>query len=42
MDLTGWVEFFVQGLSTQMAEIIERGKRIILRVRRVPQASLYP
>jgi len=31
MDLTGWVEFFVRGLSTQMAEIIERGKRIILR-----------
>lgn len=31
MDLTGWVEFFVKGLSTQMAEIIERGKRIILR-----------
>jgi Fic family protein len=31
MDLTAWVEFFVQGLSTQMAEIIDRGKRVILR-----------
>jgi DNA-binding HxlR family transcriptional regulator len=30
MDLTGWVEFFIQGLSTQMAEIIDRGKRVIL------------
>jgi Fic family protein len=31
MDLTAWVEFFVQGLSTQMAEIIDRGKKVILR-----------
>jgi Fic family protein len=31
MDLTGWVEFFIQGLSTQMAEIIDRGKKVILR-----------
>jgi Fic family protein len=31
MDLTSWVEFFIQGLSTQMAEITDRGKRVILR-----------
>jgi Fic family protein len=31
MDLTSWVKFFIQGLSTQMAEITDRGKRVILR-----------
>ncbi len=27
MDLTGWLEYFVEGLATQMDEISERGKR---------------
>jgi Fic family protein len=26
MDLTGWLEFFVQGLATQLAEVKERGE----------------
>ena len=31
MDLTGWLDFFVEGLATQMDEVIERGKRVIRR-----------
>jgi len=26
MDMTGWLEYFVEGLSTQMREVAERGK----------------
>lgn len=29
MDMTGWLEFFVTGLETQMKEVKERGKRIL-------------
>lgn len=29
MDLTGWLEFFVRGLSTQLAEVKERGSAAI-------------
>jgi len=29
MDLTGWLEFFVNGLATQMREVQERGERVI-------------
>jgi cell filamentation protein, protein adenylyltransferase len=29
MDLTGWLDFFVEGLATQMDELTERGKRVI-------------
>ncbi len=29
MDLTGWLDFFVEGLATQMDEVSERGKRAI-------------
>jgi Fic family protein len=29
MDLTGWLDFFVEGLATQMDEVTERGKRAI-------------
>jgi len=29
MDLTGWLDFFVEGLATQMDEVTERGKRVI-------------
>lgn len=29
MDLTGWLEFFVHGLSVQMEEIKSRGERVI-------------
>jgi len=29
MDLTGWLDYFVEGLATQMDELTERGKRVI-------------
>jgi Fic family protein len=29
MDLTGWLDYFVEGLATQMYEITERGRGII-------------
>jgi Fic family protein len=29
MDFTGWLDFFVEGLATQMDEVSERGKRVI-------------
>jgi Fic family protein len=29
MDLTGWLDYFVEGLATQMDELTERGKRAI-------------
>lgn len=29
MDMTGWLEYFAEGLRTQMAEIQEKGKKII-------------
>ena len=31
MDLTGWLDYFVDGLSTQMKKVTERGKRVIRR-----------
>ena len=31
MDLTGWLEYFVEGLTTQLAEVRERGERAIRR-----------
>jgi Fic family protein len=31
MDLTGWLDFFVEGLATEMDEVTERGKRVIRR-----------
>jgi Fic family protein len=31
MDLTGWLEFFVEGLATQLAEVKQRGERAIHR-----------
>lgn len=29
MDMTGWLEYFVEGLATQMREVTQRGKEII-------------
>lgn len=29
MDMTGWVEYFVEGLATQMREVQEHGERVI-------------
>lgn len=31
MDLTGWLEYFVGGLATQMNEVKQRGERVIRR-----------
>ena len=31
MDMTGWLEYFVEGLSTQLAEVKKRGERVIRR-----------
>jgi len=31
MDMTGWLEFFIEGLSTQRAEVRERGEQAIRR-----------
>jgi Fic family protein len=31
MDMTGWLEYFVDGLTTQLAEIRERGEQAIRR-----------
>lgn len=29
MDMTGWLEFYTDGLSTQMKEVTEKGERVI-------------
>ena len=31
MDMTGWLEYFVEGLATQLAEVRQRGERVIQR-----------
>ena len=31
MDLTGWLEYFVEGLATQLSEVRERGEKAIRR-----------
>jgi Fic family protein len=31
MDLTGWLEYFIEGLTTQLAEVRERGEQAIRR-----------
>jgi Fic family protein len=31
MDMTGWLEYFVEGLTTQLAEVRERGEQAIQR-----------
>jgi hypothetical protein len=31
MDLTGWLEFFTEGLATQLDEVKARGERTIRR-----------
>lgn len=42
MDLTGWLEYFVDGLATQMNEVTDRGKRVIRRDAIVQRHSLSP
>lgn len=31
MDMTGWLEYFIEGLATQLAEVRERGEQVIRR-----------
>lgn len=31
MDMTSWLEYFVEGLTTQLAEVRERGEQAIRR-----------
>jgi len=31
MDMTGWAEFYTDGLATQMREVMEKGERVIRR-----------
>ena len=41
MDMTGWLEYFVTGLRSQMEEIQEKGKKIIISEKIVNALSGY-
>jgi Fic family protein len=40
MDMTGWLEYYVEGLTTQLAEVRQRGERAIRRDMLVKQHGL--
>ena len=40
MDMTAWIEYFVDGLSTQLAEVKQRGEQVIRRDMLVKQYRL--
>ena len=40
MDMTGWVEYFVEGLTTQLVEVRERGEQAIRRDVLIKEHSL--
>jgi Fic family protein len=40
MDMTGWLEYFVEGLTTQLAEVRERGEQAIRRDVLIKEHSL--
>ena len=42
MDMTGWLEYFVTGLATQLMEVRQRGERVIRRDVLVHQHGLSP
>ena len=42
MEMTGWLEFFVEGLSTQLAEVQTRGRRAIQKDVLVKEHRLNP
>jgi len=42
MDLTGWLDYFVKALATQMDEVTERGKRAMRRDVIARQYALNP
>ncbi len=42
MDMTGWLEYFVTGLATQLMEVRQRGERVIRRDVLVKRHDLSP
>lgn len=40
MEMTGWLEYFIEGLSTQLAEVRERGERAVRRDVLIKEYSL--
>jgi predicted HTH transcriptional regulator len=40
MDMTGWLDYFITGLETQMIEVKERGEQVIRRDVLVQKHSL--
>jgi predicted transcriptional regulator len=40
MDMTGWLEYYVEGLTTQLAEVRQRGEQAIRRDVLVKQYGL--
>ena len=42
MDLTGWLDYFIEGLATQMDEVTEHGKRAMRRDVIARQYALNP
>lgn len=42
MNLTGWLDFFVDGLATQLDEVKQRGERVIVRDVLIQQHRLSP
>jgi len=40
MDMTGWLEYYVEGLTTQLAEVRQRGEQAIRRDLLVKQYGL--
>jgi len=40
MDMTGWLEYFVEGLAAQLAEVRQRGEQVIRRDVLVKQHGL--
>jgi Fic family protein len=40
MDITGWLEYFIEGLATQLAEVRERGEQAIRRDVLIKEHSL--
>jgi hypothetical protein len=42
MDLTDWLDYFVEGLAIQMDEVTKRGKRVIRRDVTAREYALNP
>jgi Fic family protein len=42
MDMSGWLEYFVTGLATQLMEVRQRGERVMRRDVLVQRHALFP